>query len=108
MLIVKAKLILTGQENPCGKGVRRHGEVPDSFGDFGRGLTPVTRRLWWAKLSADGAKVVFPWPLRIIFIDYKRGSIPYDIACAVFILADIFIPLDWFAQLNTFVIKYLG
>ena len=108
MLVVRAKLVLTGQENPSSKGVRRQGEVRDSFGDFGRGLTPVTRRLWWAKLSDDGTKIIFPWPLRILFIDYKRGSIPYDIACAVFILADIFIPLDWLVQLNSLVVKYLG
>jgi CDP-diacylglycerol--glycerol-3-phosphate 3-phosphatidyltransferase len=109
MLIVKAKLILTGQENPQGsKGVRRQGEVPDAVGDFGRGLTPVTRRLWWARLSADGAMVIFPWPLRIIFLDYKRGSIPYDIACAFFVLTNIFIPLEWMVQLYGWIVNYFG
>jgi CDP-diacylglycerol--glycerol-3-phosphate 3-phosphatidyltransferase len=108
MLIVKAKLILTGQENPVSKGVRRHGEVPDSFGDFGRGLTPVTRRLWWAKLSPDGSKVIFPLPLRILFLDFKRGSIPYDIACLVFGLAIALIPIQWVAALNALVMKYLA
>jgi len=90
MLIVRAKLVLTGQENP------QHGKSEGA------------RKLWWAKLSDDGTKIIFPWPLRILFIDYKRGSIPYDIACAVFILADIFLPLDWLVQLNSLVVKYLG
>jgi CDP-diacylglycerol--glycerol-3-phosphate 3-phosphatidyltransferase len=90
MLIVKAKLILTGQENPQA------------------GKSGGARKLWWAKLSDDGTKVIFPWPLRVVFLDYKRGSIPYDIACAIFILTNIFIPLNWIAQLNSLIVKYLG
>lgn len=90
ILIVRAKLILTGRENPQkadeGKGGRRP----------------------WAKLSQDGSKVIFPLPLRILFIDYRRGSVPYDIACAVFILADSLIPIEWVAALNRLVIQYLG
>lgn len=90
MLIVKARLVLTGQENP------EPGKVKES------------RRLWWARMSDDGTKIIFPWYLRILFQDYKRGSIPYDIACAVFILTDIFLPLEWIVSLNTLVAKYLG
>ena len=64
--------------------------------------------LWWAKLSDDGTRVIFPLPLRILFMDFKRGSIPYDIACAVFILTDALVRPEWIAALNRLVIKYLG
>ncbi|RKY23919.1 MAG: hypothetical protein DRP79_08500 [Planctomycetota bacterium] len=91
ILIVKAKLILA-----------RGSDAPQQ-GDCHR-----AERLWWAKLSDDGARVIFPLPLRILFIDFKRGSVPYDIACAVFILSTALIPIQWVAVLNRLVIKYIG
>jgi len=95
MLIVKAKLILTGQENPR--------PAKD-----GQERKEGRRPLWWAKLSPDGSKVIFPLPLRILFLDFKRGSIPYDIACAIFVLAIALIPIQWVAALNALVMKYLA
>jgi CDP-diacylglycerol--glycerol-3-phosphate 3-phosphatidyltransferase len=82
--------------------LRRTNRIPDST------KVKSSRRLWWAKLSDDGTRVIFPLPLRILFIDFKRGSVPYDIACAVFILSTAVIPIQWIAVLNRLVIKYLG
>lgn len=95
ILIVKAKLILTGQENPR--------PAKD-----GQERKEGRRPLWWAKLSPDGSKVIFPLPLRILFLDFKRGSIQYDIACAIFVLAIALIPIQWVAALNALVMKYLA
>lgn len=90
MLIVKARLILTGSENPQ------------------QGPVQHRRILWWARMSDDGAKVIFPWYLRALFIDYKRGSIPYDIGCAVWILSDIFVPPEFVSCLNHWVARCFG
>ena len=38
--------------------------------------------------------------LRIIFLDFKRGSIAYDIACAFFITMYVWLPMEWIRWLN--------
>ncbi len=87
---------------------RAVGRDEENSGNKGSQRKQGAKPLWWARLSDDGTRVIFPLPLRILFMDFKRGSIPYDIACAVFILSTAMIPIQWIAALNRLVIKYLG
>ena len=87
---------------------RAVGRDEENSGNRGSQRKQGAKPLWWARLSDDGTRVIFPLPLRILFMDFKRGSIPYDITCAVFILTAALARPEWIAALNRLVIKYLG
>ncbi len=44
---------------------------------------------------------------RIFFLDFKRGSVPYDIVCAFFITLYVWVPREWVEALNAAAMKWI-
>lgn len=56
--------------------------------------------------SLDEARQAnFGLGLRILFLDFKRGSIPYDIVSVFFIMLYVWVPMEWIHRLNECVMR---